>query len=365
MAWNVWACDTVTGEKQIRLPVSGFPWARVLNGSGTGSATVQLNDSLVKRLNVRALTEPVARTLVLDWDDIVVYAGVIWGRKYSRNSQTLSISHEDIWSIINRRFAVNHYEGAVELWKATYSGMTLRQFIKYLMVLGLYGYDNSNMMLPITLPADEVGTVPARTIYGYHLENLGTAITNVMKEKNGPDVDFRPRWLDGKLNYEMRIGSTASPRLTAGSYEWNASAPESGIFDFEENENAQKLVTNMVAVGEGSEKKMLIRSERNVNPVYPHLERALAYKKESNPERLSALAGGGLEAYGKPTTQTSFSVMASGTPNVSALLPGGVARLWEDGADWVPRGWRTHRLIQYSGDLNEKVKLQFQPHGGE
>lgn len=362
--WNVWSTDTVTGEKQGEIPIpESFPWARVLNGMGSGSMKLQLADSAVKKVNVKALTEPVARTLVLEYDSIPVYEGTIWRRKYSRNSRTLTVQHADAWSIIERRFAVNHYEGAVELWKATYSGISLRQFIKYLMVLGLYGYDNSNMMLPITLPADETGT-HTRTVYGYHLANLADSIEDVINEKNGPDVDFRPRWLNDKLDIEMRIGSTASPELTAGSYEWHLNSEKPGMFDLEVDQTAEKLVTNMVAVGEGSEEDMLIRSERNVNPAYPHLERALSHKQESNPARLADLAAGGLKTYSYPTTEWGFNIPASGNPKVSSLLLGGSGRVHVDEDDWIPRGRHDHRLVKYSGDLTEKVQLALQPHGG-
>lgn len=373
MAWSVWVCDTVSGAKIQRLPVSAFSWSRVLNGSGSGSATVKLNDSALKKLNPLVLTAPVSNTLVLDWDGVVVYAGVIWSRDYTREGTSLTLEHSDIWSVLSRRFAVNHYEGAVELWKATYTAMTLRQFTKYLMVLGLYADANANMMLPITLPADEVGTIK-RTVYGYHLGNLVDSLEDVMNEANGPDIDFRPRWVGGALNWEMRVGSTANPKLTAGTYEWNMSAAKSGMFDLKVKEDAAKLVTNMVAVGEGTEQDMLIRSNRIVNPSYPHLERALSYKSVSDGDALYDLANGGLQVYKTPTTQWSFSVKASGTPKagggfnernqVTTFLPGGTARVYVQSDPWLSNGWHSHRLVQFSGDLSEDVKLEFQPDGG-
>ena len=373
MAWSVWVCDTVSGEKLQRLPVAAFSWSRVLNGSGSGSATVKLNDAAVKKLNARTLTNPVSNTLVLDWDGVVVYAGVIWSRDYNREGTSLTLGHADIWSILSRRFAVNHYESPIELWKTTYTGISLQQFAKNLMILGIYGHENANAMLPITLPADSTGTIK-RTLYGYHLGNLVDALEDVMNESNGPDIDFRPRWVSGALNWEMRVGTTANPKLPAGTYEWNLSASKSGMFDFTVKEDAEKLVTNMVAIGEGTEQDMLVRSNRIVNPTYPHLERALSYKSESDGDRLYELANGGLQVYKTPTTQWAFSVKASGTPKsgggldvrnkVTALLPGGTARVYVQSDPWLANGWHTHRLVQFSGDLSEDVKLEFQPDGG-
>ena len=139
MAWSVWVCDTVSGAKLQRLPVAAFSWSRVLNGSGSGSATVKLNDAAVKKLNARTLTNPVSNTLVLDWDGVVVYAGVIWSRDYNREGTSLTLGHADIWSILSRRFAVNHYESPIELWKTTYTGISLQQFAKNLMILVFTG----------------------------------------------------------------------------------------------------------------------------------------------------------------------------------------------------------------------------------
>lgn len=366
MAWSVWSCDTVTGVKQQRLPFSAFPWARVLNTDSSGSATLPLADSTVKKLgraSVRSLTDPISRTLVLDWDGVAVYAGIIWSRKYTRKGSMLTLTHSDVWSILRARFALDHNSALVaSLWQETYSSLTLRQFAKVLMQLGLTGPADMNLSLPVVLPADEAGTI-SRTVYGYQLGMVADMLASVIEE--GPDVDFQPRWVDNKLSWLMRVGSDAVPKLSAASHEWNLSAEQSGVIDFEEMEDAKKVATNLDAIGEGSEQDTLIRSNRIVNPAYPGLERVLSYKSESDLDALYALANSGLQTFKTPTKQSSFSILASGTPKVSELLPGDAVRVYAGaGDDWLDQGWAEHRLIQYSGDLSETVQLQFQPDGG-
>lgn len=363
MAWNVWVTDTVTGVKQQRLPVSAFTWSRVLNGGGSGSATVQLSDSVTRLLDVKTLTVPTKNTLVLERDGVVVYAGVIWSRTYDHTAGTLTLEHGDLWSMLGRRLAVDHYVGVVSTWNVTYTNLTLRQYAKNLVILGIFGDANANMMLPITLPADETGTI-SRTIYGYHLPNLLDSLDDVMGEDGGPDIDFQPRWVSGALNWLMRVGSTATPKLSSGSWEWNLGAEQSGIVGLSVTDDSVKQVTNMIAVGEGSEADMLIRSNRIVNPVFPHMERVSSFKDESNAVRLANLATGNLNVYKTTTTQWGFSMRADGTPAVTDLLLGGTAKVWVRSDPWLPDGFTSSRLVQYSGDLTENVALQFQPDGG-
>lgn len=221
------------------------------------------------------------------------------------------------------------------------------------------------MMLPITLPADDPAGTITQTVYGYHLAGLVDSLEDVMSEANGPDVDFRPRWVDNKLNWEMRVGSTAAPKLTDGSYEWNLGADESGMFGLTDTESAARVVTSMVAVGEGSEQDTLARTRRTLNPSIPFLERSQSYPLESNVTTLDQLALGGLNTFSAPTDQWGFSVMVDGTPKVTDLLPGGMGRVFTPKEHaWFEPGPHDHRLVQFSGDLGNKVGLQFQPHGG-
>jgi hypothetical protein len=366
--WSVWVTDTVSGAKLQKLPVSAFPWGRVLNGGLTGTATVQLLDADVQKINPRYLTTPAKNTLVLQWSPgggsfgppVVVYAGIITGRKYNRDAGTLSVDTADIWWLLARRLAVDHTSSTVWATIQTYTATSLGTIAKASMILGATGPADGNYPLPITLPADEAGTI-TRKYYGYHLNVLADVLKDLMNEVNGPDIDFQPRWVNNQLDWLMRVGTTAAPKLTSGSWDWSLTAEGSGLSNVTVTEDANKLATNSVGIGEGSENKTLMRSDRVVNPLYPAIDRVSSYKKETDALRLAALVDGDIAAYKQPTKEWGFSIVADGPPSVSSLLLGGTGRVWSGGDPWIPDGWSANRLVGISGDLSEIVNLKFQP----
>lgn len=370
MGWSVWVTDTVTGVKQQRLPVSAFTWSRVLNGGGSGSATVQLSDSVTRLLDVKTLTIPAKNTLVLESTHglafgvppVVVYAGVIWSRTYDHPTATLTIQHSDIWSLLNRRLAIDKTVPFSAVVHQTYTAVSSATLVKRLITLAVTGAADMNLGLRITKPADEVGPI-TRTNYGYHMNVLGDLLDGLMNEDGGTDIDFAPRWVSGELDYLMRTGTVAVPKLTAGLYEWNLQAEQSGLVGLSVTEDANKLATSAYAVGEGSEEDMLVYSDRVISPQYPGIDHIESYKTVDNAYALSAKAVGDLIAFKQPTAQTSFSVLASGTPAVTALQLGGTVKVWSKGDLWLADGFTSSRLIEFSGDLSENVKLEFQPGG--
>lgn len=360
--WSVWSCDTVTGDKQNQLPVSAFPWARLLNaGAPSNSASVPLLDETVKKMGgVKALTTPLSRTLVLDWDDTVVYAGIVGKRTYTHATGMLEVQHADLWSLFLRRLAADVVAPFIKKTKQTYVGVSLSTLAKRLVQLSMTGLPDDNRALPITLPADVAGTIK-RTYYGYHLNMLADVLEDIINE--GPDIDFRPRWLNDKLDWEMRTGTTATPKLNAGLYEWNLTSQESGITDLSVSDDSAKFSTTAYAVGEGTEEDMLMYSNRTLEPAFPAVDHIEMYKTEDDDDRLIARANADLATFDHMTEQWGFSMLASGTPKVSDLLLGGTARVWSKGDPWIPDGWNSNRLIGFSGDLTETVKLGFQPGG--
>lgn len=362
MSFKAFVCDTVSGDVRSVLPVSAFSWGRLLNGGASGSATVQLRDPVVSALAVRSLTVPVSNTLVLERDGVVLFAGLIWSRGYSHATGELTLDLQDLWSVWSRRLAGDASASVMADVNLVYSALSPATIAKRVITEGITGPADSNRPLPITFPADVAGSM-SRTYYGYHFATVAEVLDDLMNEDNGPDIDFLPRWVSGKLNWLMRAGTEGTPKLSSGSWDWNLSAPDAGPTRLTLVEDAAKLTTNAVSLGEGMERKMLTRSNRIINPIYPSLQMVTAHKTESNTTRLTARANSDLKTYGKPTEQWAFDIMASGTPSVADLQLGGTVRVFSKGDPWVPDGWNDNRLIGFSGDLTERVSLQFQPMG--
>lgn len=355
MSWSVWSVDTVTGVKQQRLPVLAFQWERALNSGGSGSAAIALRAADVARLDIDDLTTPLARTLVLEWGGVPVYAGAVDTRTYDHKSGLLTLRHSDVWTVLRRRLAIDHTVAESKLVNQVVSNLSSGTVAKRLVQLGLKGLSDMNMGLPITFSADVAGSI-SRTYFGYHFPWLGDLLDDLMNEGGGTDIDFRPRWVGNKLDYQMRTGS-----LTEGTFEWRVGGEKSGVIGLSVVEDSAKLASGVYALGEGSEVDKLARSRRVIDPVFPYTDRVALLSTEADVAALDRYAVGDLAAFKQPTEQWGFSVLASGSPKVSDLLLGGQARVWVQDDPWLTTGWHENRIVGFSGDLSETVKLQLQP----
>lgn len=364
MAWNTWICDTRTGENRFRVQSSAFGWARVLNAVGGGTTDFQRQDAATKALVTRETTTPLAKTLVLDWDGYVVYAGIIWARQYTRKSRVLQITHRDIWSAFAKRLLVTDNSAGVEKTSLRIPAVGEPTVSKATLLKGVVfeGTDAESSMyrLPITYPADVAGP-NARTYPGYQLTTVADGLRDILDAWPDTDLDFQPEWnSNGFLRYVLRAGS-----LAGNTVEWNVTAPKSGAFDVVWQDDANKIANNVIAVGEGSGEDIKVGSYRNEASPYPAMEQVISFKKESNPARLNELAQEYCRAYGQPTEQWDMSMHAGATPGVKDLKLGGTASLLFAGDDWTPDGTYKNRIIGFSGDLTQTVKLDFQPIGAQ
>lgn len=356
MAWTVFSCDTTTGEVLGCIPADSFSWDRVLNSGGSGQASFKLGDPLFRELNIHSLVDLVRRTLVLDWDGWPVYAGILWRQEYDRDSQTLTVNHSDLWSILAKRLMVSQNTSGVEKTKLEFKNISVSTVVKRTAQTGTSD-------LPMVYWGDFEGDRDA-VFEGYMLKSVADAIQEQIDQPDGPDVDFRPIWGPNGLQWQMRSNQQF------GTYTWNMSAAQSGVSGLKVISDATKISNNVFAVGQGTEKDSIIRANPAPSP-YPLLQSTAPYKGEKNIAKLDGFVQEEQRIYATPTSQWSFNMLASGgnglakdLTKVTDLRLNGVLSLYEKDDPWIPDGTSSHRLIRYSGDLTEKVKLEFQPTGG-
>lgn len=356
MAWTVWCCDTATGEKLGTLPASSFSWQRVLNSGGSGQATFPLGDPLFRELDMRSRTGLVRRTLVAEWDGEPVYAGIIWKRSYSRDSQTLTVEHSDLWSILSRRLMVSQNTTGVEKTRIEFRNISVSTVVKKTVQTGTAD-------LPMVYWSDFSGGRKA-VFEGYMLKSVADALQDQIDQPEGPDVDFRPIWGPNGLQWQMRSNEQF------GTYTWNMSAGQTGVSGITVTEDGAKLSNNVFAIGQGTEQDSIIRANPAAS-TFPLLQSTESHKDEADVAKLDGFVQEAQRVYSTPTEQWSFDILASGgngdtsdQTRVTDLRLNGALSLYSAGDPWIPDGTSTHRLIQYSGDLGEKVKLEFQPTGG-
>lgn len=358
MAWNIWVVNTVNGVRRQQIPVSAFPWERVLGSAGRGSATIQLNDALVSNLGYMDLTAPVKRTWVLSWDKKAVYAGHVWVRDYDRDAATMVVTLGDVWSMLAGRLALDRGAANIATSKLAWSGLSLATIAKKIVQSGMT-LPSNDWQLPIVYDPDVAGGA-SKTYYGYEFPRVTDVLDELMKADGGPDIDFVPQWTDEavpRLQWVMRAGN-----LTAGTWEWNITAPKSDATGVRWKEDASKVATSVIGRGEGSEIKVM-HSRRQVDSLGYAVERVEATQLKTQPE-VDAFAQSMVNTYQTPTQQFGMSILASGRVPVTDLQLGGRVRLLSSGDPVIPDGTHVNRLVQFSGSLAEKVSLGFQPIGG-
>ena len=355
---RVWVCDTITGQRLNVIPVTDFTWSRCFNDGSSGSATIPVNDSMVKKLDLRSLIVERTNTLVYEVGPVVVAAGVIDGTSYDKDAGTLRVDHSDIWSILADRMAVPH--GVPNIMTATlsYGPLSLGTIAKRLVqeVISPGGWYS----LPIVFPADVAGT-STRSFYGYTMELVTDSLKNVMESDGGPDIDFAPRWSSsGSLEWVMR----AAPGLsTSSAWEYNLDAPKPAALKVSATTDTSRFTNNAYAAGEGTEKNTKVRSNPVADHSRPAAEGVTSFKGVKSLGVLGELAVERSRALSVPTRQYSMSVLKSDSLNITGMGLGDTIRIMSAADPWMPPGLSSHRLIKFSGSLGPEVKLEFQPTG--
>lgn len=355
MAWRVWACATRTGKKQSILPTAAFSWKNVLNAEGSGSATFKLSAKEAYGFDWRSLCQPVERTLVAEWDGSPVYAGIIWDWDYDMDARSLTVRHADFWSLLSRRLLFTSY-GSIATQKLEHASRSLWDLARKTVEAGT---SIGSYSLPVFFQGGGTGT-HSRTYYGYELPRVLEALEDIMNTSGGPDVVFDPRWSTDGSSLEWLMWDGADP---GGLLEFNLSAEDCGLFGVRVRSDASNKATVVVGTGEGSEKKLLTRTGAVSLPGGVHLVSDASFAKEKNLTVLQQRTDAKLALFQSPTEQWSAKLLASATQRVTLLKLGRSIRVYTKGDPMVTDGFRTLRLIQYSGDLGETINLEFQQIG--
>ena len=373
MSWSFWVCDTRTGVKQLQVFPSGGSFGRTLNAAGQGgSDTFPLAASKLSRAQWKDLTTPWRRTLVRCWDGVPVYAGVITGRSYDRDTKTLTVRHADIRALLAKRFpfGVNSYyangvSGAPG--KLVLTNLSLRAIAANVVQQGLIG-PHPIYSLPIVFPTLSEPGPYSRTYFNYNFATVPSALQELQDVDGGPDIDFAPRWsASGTLEWEMRAGTPATPALTGGTFEFNLTSEECPLTHVNVDEDGSKQVNGMFTIGAGSEEDMRVAG-RGIGDygetIFPALDGTQSLKDIDDLNTLSLHSFSAINVQQNPTKQWGMSLLASGYPGLNRLTLGSTLRVYSKDDPWIDDGYASLRLIGFSGDMTENITLDVQPIGG-
>lgn len=355
--YKIYTVSTANWSDKALVDPSSCSWSRTYNeSSGANTSTFKLSDPDVRATSTGGLLTPMERALVVEYDSVVVYAGIIWEDDYDRDTQTLTITHEDIWSVIELRLISPDRTGNITAWKQTYSGLEYDTIVKRLMQLATAG---AGRTIPIVYENDYPGS-HARTYYGYNLDTAIDAITEIMDLPNGPDIDFRPEWnaaRDG-LQWTLRTGDL---NPDGQIIEVVANAMHSAVKGIKYKRSGRERATRFMGVGEGSGIDMKV-SAASTNPSFA-LERVEQAKNIKSTAALQSFADGRLASRQDLIAQYSMDLNTSEPQlsNLWKLKPGSTLRWYMDNDPKIPDGWKNHRVIAYSGTISSNwITLELQ-----
>lgn len=362
MAYKVWSVSTTSWADKVLMDEQSCTWVTALNEGRAGQAQFQLGDPDVAAAFDGGALSPLARALIVEWEGVPLYGGIILTNDYDRDTQTLTVSHSDaMWWVLARRHVLASRGSDAAARNLTWSNLTYGTLVNRVITTAQNG--GAGYGLPIVVPGDDAG-VHSMTLYGYHMPLASELIQDITAKEMGPDVSFRPRWT---ASGSVEFVRTSSPFDSTNYqvYDFHAGAPESGITGLKWKVDASNVTNRLFALGEGSEKNMLVETVAAPYSPYIALERSMAFKEQSDRTALRSRAAEELAASDAPTVQVSMDIPADGSPNVSQLRLNSMIRWIVTDDPYFEAGWKTGRVIEFSGNTtSSRVHLEFQPIGG-
>ena len=369
MTFTAFVCSTRTGRNYGPLDCKISSWARVLNGSDTSS--VQLFPGALTpatRDEYRQSTTPGLMSLVIDWDGIPLVAGPIWNRPLQGDAVTINAS--GIRNLLVRRKA-HTWATPLAGQALTYADMSLGSIAAELVRVATSS-TKPGAELPIVLPNVEIDTDAGhtRTYAGFDLKSVSDLLNDITGVQDGPDIDFRPEWVDSNrsaIRWRMLVGSNEQPLLISqNQLAFDYAAPRSGVRQVDSTEDASQMATAQWAKGAGSDTSTLMSLAVDTTYTdlgFPLLENETDYTTVSDQGTLDTHAAGDQAAFAQPTEQYDVTVDALDDPPLGSYGLGDVATIRVQDHFWLPdsppAGYPV-RILGYSGNGTTTVKLAVQ-----
>lgn len=351
--WSFVLHDSLSGAPLLDVFPSGGSWRRSCTDPGSGSHDFQLRD-VVTALPAevwRSESRPWARTLVVLWDGVPVYAGLITGRKYKRGTGVLTLRHHELKQLLKRRFqfAFEEFNPASPL---TVTDRSHRGMIRALVRAGMYRDAAPFWTMPVDYPADEAGVL-SRTWWHYQAKTIAEMIGEIERTEFAPEWDFRPKYVDGWLRWDLVIGT---PRLPGVLFEV-PDAPDTPGVDIEWDEDALEQATGGLVLGEGSEAdvKWAIQGNRDA-PDKPWLDRMWPEKSVSDPTHLQRLATGWMDQFERIKGAYSVNVVAGEGVPFADMQPGARIRFHSHDDPFLVNGEKDLYTLAVGGDMTSVLK---------
>jgi hypothetical protein len=246
--WRVIVADTRTGRVvEPNLPYLDSPrYEYGVNMTGGWGLKIPIDGASLSKQDLEELSDPWRFSIGVAVGGHIAQMGPLVGEAYSDDDGLASsdLSGGGIWDLLTRKrlLVTGNVDGASIKTAdadvvfgpgstspkgtpipAANQNVSLHTIAKRLVEISMA---RTNGALPITLPADIAGT-SEREYPGYDLAYVGERLLQLTQVEQGPEVEFRPRFVDDThayVQWEMRIGTpTAGGRIgnVDGLHQWD------------------------------------------------------------------------------------------------------------------------------------------------
>lgn len=302
--------DLVTGQLLEELPLSGVSLGRQLGGGGEFSASLVLTSDLMK-LRPWEVTAPAKRMVWTVRDGVPIGCHVIWTRRWSPSSRTMSLGGAEVWSVLRKRDVLKTVS-----FSNFDTGVMAGQ-----LVTG--AQDEWGAQLNITADGSSSGVKVSRTIYASEHRKVADEVDQLSVMGDGFSFDLRP-WADGDVyRLQFRVNPGASGGLAAS---WPGN-----IRDFELISDGSSTVTALTVLGGGDLASLGVAQGRTVDPGalddgYPILDGAISAPSVTNASARGEFARGMLQMTSRGVEWGQLSISPHDPP-LGSYGPGDRVRI--------------------------------------
>ena len=320
---NLWKSGSSNQPIIAELPFTGVNFTSQLNSIGVFTGHLLLSGVNTVELNVDNATTPGKVALYVDYNGTIVWGGAIWLREYDSDTQTISITAQEFESYFQRRVISNNkvYKNADPLYVAQ--------------DLVTYAQAQSHGNIGVII-GSETSSFSVTQIYNYYqVKTIYQAIKDLAQ---GSLFDFRivSSWGTGGVDL-IKTLKLGSPTL---GYAYNPASPtHSWVFNFPGNivtysysENGFSTANQLWGLGYGANAKQL--QVQAYDPSYmgstgtwPLLEESVNYIDVIDPNLLSNLTIGKLNAISYPPTVIKIVIPSYIDPYLGSYTVGDQARI--------------------------------------
>lgn len=306
------------------------------------------------RAQRRDLFKPWERAIVVRWNGVPVYAGLICGRPRRPAARMLTIKHIDVRALLARRmlFGVSHYSptGVFD-----FTGYSLRGVIRQFLYYGLLHPYSAAWPVNAEIGGGELGSSPWARFFHYDFQNVEPLLADAETQEGGPDVDMAVEYRNGNtLWWVARIGT---PFLSAQNFETRLLG-DSTLVDVDILDDSMRQATGIFTQGRGSEEDMRVGQASLPTATGVSRDYVVPFKDVDDVGRLNSLAAGQLGSVANPRVEWRFSGTVADFPP-SSVGVGSIIRVWIEDDDWDEDGWKFNRVLSFSGSVGSN-KLAFE-----